>query len=247
LFRGHVRGFVAWQIGGAILWAGPFQLATVPIYAFLANRVDLRLLLLIGLVCFGLSMWLFTPIMNQWGFKEMLLPFAFRGIAVPFAIASTVTLTMGNLPPDRLKSASGLFALMRNLGGAIGIQSGRRHRHRRIRDRRQRQNQSAFPAHCRTSEFLEYGARRLAAPDDQPLHPGLGRSDDRPDRSAQETVGGSLSGSASPGFRRCLPRDCGLLCHIRNDGTTHARGHFKVGEMVAGDAVALLTALALTL
>jgi MFS transporter, DHA2 family, multidrug resistance protein len=85
------------------------------------NRVDLRLLLMIGLVCSGISMWLFTPIMNQWGWEEMLLPFAFRGIAVPFAVASTVTLTMGNLPPDRLKSASGLFALMRNLGGAIGI------------------------------------------------------------------------------------------------------------------------------
>jgi DHA2 family multidrug resistance protein len=110
LFLGHVRGFIAWQIGGAILWAGPFQLATVPIYSFLANRVDLRLLLIIGLVCFSISMWLFTPIMNQWGFKEMLLPFAFRGIAVPFAIASTVTLTLGNLPPDRLKSASSLFA-----------------------------------------------------------------------------------------------------------------------------------------
>ncbi len=59
--------------------------------------------------------------MNQWGWREMLLPFAFRGIAVPFAIASTLTLTMGNLPPDRLKSAGGLFALMRNLRGAIGI------------------------------------------------------------------------------------------------------------------------------
>jgi MFS transporter, DHA2 family, multidrug resistance protein len=44
----------------------------------LASRVDLRLLLMIGLACFGPSMWLFTPIMNQWGFKEMLLPFAFR-------------------------------------------------------------------------------------------------------------------------------------------------------------------------
>jgi hypothetical protein len=64
---------------------------------------------------------LFTPIMNQWGFEEMLLPLAFRGIGVPFAMALMVTLTMGNLPPDRLKSASGLFALMRNLGGAIGI------------------------------------------------------------------------------------------------------------------------------
>jgi DHA2 family multidrug resistance protein len=121
LFLGHVRGFIAWQIGGAILWVGPFQLATIPVYAFLANRVDLRLLLMIGLIFFGLSMWLFTPIMNQWGWEEMLLPFAFRGFAVPFAIASTVTLTMGNLPADRLQAASGLFALMRNLGGAIGI------------------------------------------------------------------------------------------------------------------------------
>jgi hypothetical protein len=48
----------------------------------------------------------------------------------------------------------------------------------------------------------------------------------------QPPSGGGLSGSASPGFRRCLPRDCGLLCHIRNDGTTHARGPSKIGRMV---------------
>jgi MFS transporter, DHA2 family, multidrug resistance protein len=93
----------------------------VPLYNFLANRVDLRLLLMIGLICFGISLWLFTPVTNQWGWEEMVLPFFFRGIAVPFALASTVALTLGDLPPDRLKSASGLFSLMRNLGGAIGI------------------------------------------------------------------------------------------------------------------------------
>jgi DHA2 family multidrug resistance protein len=43
------------------------------------------------------------------------------GHRAPFAIASGLALTMGELPPDRVKSASGLFALMRNLGGAIGI------------------------------------------------------------------------------------------------------------------------------
>jgi MFS transporter, DHA2 family, multidrug resistance protein len=32
-----------------------------------------------------------------------------------------VTMSLGSLPPSRLKSASGLFNLMRNLGGAIGI------------------------------------------------------------------------------------------------------------------------------
>jgi MFS transporter, DHA2 family, multidrug resistance protein len=74
-----------------------------------------------GLSSFGISMWLFTPMMNQWGWQEMLLPLAFRGLATPFSMASTVTLTLGGLPPDRLKSASGLFSLMRSLGGAIGI------------------------------------------------------------------------------------------------------------------------------
>jgi len=121
LFLGRVRGFIAWQIGGAILSAGLFQLAAIPLYALVANRVDLRWLLMFGLGCFGMSMWLFTSMMNQWGWEEMLLPLAFRGLATPFAMASTVTLTLGGLPPDRLKTASGLYTLMRSLGGAIGI------------------------------------------------------------------------------------------------------------------------------
>jgi DHA2 family multidrug resistance protein len=49
------------------------------------------------------------------------LPQAFRGFAQQFAVAPTITLTLGGLAPDRLKLASGLFNLMRNLGGAIGI------------------------------------------------------------------------------------------------------------------------------
>ncbi len=121
LFLGRVRGFVAWQIGGTILSAGLFQLAAVPIYSMLANRIDLRWLLTFGLFSFGMSMWLFTPMMNQWGWEEMLLPLAFRGLAAPFAMASTITLALGGLPAERLKSASGLYTLMRSLGGAIGI------------------------------------------------------------------------------------------------------------------------------
>jgi MFS transporter, DHA2 family, multidrug resistance protein len=121
LFLGRVRGFLAWQIGGAIMSAGLFQLAAIPIYSTLANRIDLRGLLMFGFLSFGMSMALFAPIMNQWGWEEMLLPFAFRGLAAPFAMASTITLALGGLPPERLKSASGLYTLMRSLGGAIGI------------------------------------------------------------------------------------------------------------------------------
>jgi DHA2 family multidrug resistance protein len=66
-------------------------------------------------------MWNFTPITHDWGWRELLLPQGLRGFAQQFAVAPTVTLTLGGLAPDRLKLASGLFNLMRNLGGAIGI------------------------------------------------------------------------------------------------------------------------------
>jgi DHA2 family multidrug resistance protein len=44
-----------------------------------------------------------------------------RGIGQQFAVPPIVTMALGSLPQSRLKSASGLFNLMRNLGGAIGI------------------------------------------------------------------------------------------------------------------------------
>lgn len=116
-----IPDFIAWQTGGAILCAGPLQLVAIPIYGFLVRRVDLRLLLMIGLACFGLCTWLFIPMMNQWGWEKVAPEWAFRGIAIPFAIASGLPLGLGDLPPDRVKHASGLFALMRSLGGAIGI------------------------------------------------------------------------------------------------------------------------------
>jgi MFS transporter, DHA2 family, multidrug resistance protein len=121
LFLGRVRGFIAWQNGNTILWAGLFQVSAIPIYIMLSKHLDLRWLLMFGLACFGTSMWLFTPITNQWQWQEMLTPLAFRGVAVAFALASTTTLALGGLAPDRVPSASGLFALMRCLGGAIGI------------------------------------------------------------------------------------------------------------------------------
>jgi MFS transporter, DHA2 family, multidrug resistance protein len=121
LFLGRVRGFEAWQIGTALLSAGVFQLLAVPIYSFFANRIDLRWLMMFGLACFGLGMWSFTPLTHDWGWQELLLPHAFRGLAQQFCVAPIVALTLGALPPERLKSASGLFNLMRNLGGAIGI------------------------------------------------------------------------------------------------------------------------------
>jgi DHA2 family multidrug resistance protein len=121
VFLGRVRGFSAWEIGVAVFSTGILQISAIPFYTFLARRIDLRWLMMFGLACFGIGMWQFTPITHDWGWQQLLLPQAFRGFSQQFAVAPTVTLTLGAIIPDRLRLASGLFNLMRNLGGAIGI------------------------------------------------------------------------------------------------------------------------------
>jgi DHA2 family multidrug resistance protein len=121
LFLGRVRGFSALEIGLAVFSTGIFQVMAIPVYAIASRRIDLRWLMMFGLGLFGLSMFFFTPITHDWGWKELLLPQALRGFSQQFAVAPAVTLTLGGLTPNKLKLASGLFNLMRNLGGAIGI------------------------------------------------------------------------------------------------------------------------------
>ncbi len=116
-----MRGFSAWQTGVAIFSTGAASLAGVPVYILLARRFDTRWLMMFGLALFGLSMWRFSYITSQWSGGELLVPQILRGFPQVFAVAPGVTLGLGSLPPERLKYASGLFNMMRNLGGAVGI------------------------------------------------------------------------------------------------------------------------------
>jgi MFS transporter, DHA2 family, multidrug resistance protein len=121
LFLGYVRGFSAWQTGLAIFSTGAASVAGVPVYIVLARKFDTRWLMMFGLASFGLAMWSFSFITHDWGANELLMPQILRGLPQVFAVAPAVNLGLGSLPPDRLKFASGLFNMMRNLGGAVGI------------------------------------------------------------------------------------------------------------------------------
>jgi DHA2 family multidrug resistance protein len=121
LFLGYVRGFSAWQTGTAIFSTGVASLMGVPVYIILAKRFDTRWLMMFGLASFGAAMWSYSFITHDWGAGEFLLPQILRGLPQVFAVAPSVNLGLGSLPPERLKYASGLFNMMRNLGGAVGI------------------------------------------------------------------------------------------------------------------------------
>jgi len=82
---------------------------------------DLRLLLAIAFVTFAAGTWQASFITNDWGFYELLAPQICRGSAIMLAMASVNIITLGTLPAERLKNASALYTLMRNLGGAVGL------------------------------------------------------------------------------------------------------------------------------
>jgi DHA2 family multidrug resistance protein len=121
LFLGYVRGYSAWQTGAAVFSTGIATLVGTPVYIMLSRRFDARWLMMFGMACFGFAMWRFSFITSTWSASELLLPQILRGFPQVFAVAPSVNLGLGSLPPDRLKYASGLFNMMRNLGGAVGI------------------------------------------------------------------------------------------------------------------------------
>jgi DHA2 family multidrug resistance protein len=121
LFLGYVRGLSAWQIGLAIFSTGVASLIGTPVYVMLARKFDARWLMMFGLASFGFAMWSYSFITHDWGAGQLLVPQVLRGFPQVFAVAPSVTLGLGSLPPERLKYASGLFNMMRNLGGAVGI------------------------------------------------------------------------------------------------------------------------------
>lgn len=121
VFLAFVRGHDAFQIGMIMLVTGIAQLLTAPVAVALEQRIDARLLSAFGFALFaaGLGWSAFqTP---ETDFAGMLWPQIIRGVAIMFCLLPPTRLALGNLPEDRVPDASGLFNLMRNLGGAIGL------------------------------------------------------------------------------------------------------------------------------
>lgn len=121
LFLGRVRDYNSLQIGETMFVTGLTMFFAAPIAGKLSAKVDLRRMLAAGLFMFGISLWWLGHLTSQSSFWEMLLPQALRGFSMMFVMLPTNQLALGTLPPQQLKNASGLYNLMRNLGGAIGL------------------------------------------------------------------------------------------------------------------------------
>ena len=121
LYLAQVRGLNAMQIGEIMFVTGLAQFLAAPPSGILVRRIDPRLMLAVGFALVAGSTWLMTSLTADWDFWELLVPQVLRGVGLMFAMIPITTLALGTLTPVQIKGASGLFNLMRNLGGAFGL------------------------------------------------------------------------------------------------------------------------------
>jgi DHA2 family multidrug resistance protein len=121
LYLGRVRGYDALMIGETMFVSGLAMFLTAPVAGRLVASADQRLMLMFGFLCFAVGTWWMTYVTRDWDFWELLWPQIFRGVGLMFAIIPINNIALGTLPPDRVKNASGLYNLTRNLGGAVGL------------------------------------------------------------------------------------------------------------------------------
>jgi MFS transporter, DHA2 family, multidrug resistance protein len=121
VFLGRVRGYNSLEIGTTVVVTGVAQILSTVIAARLSQRVDPRFVITVGLTLFAASLFLTSHMTPEWGFHALLWPQALRGFAIMLCIVPSVGLALSGFAMAELRYASGLFNLMRNLGGAIGI------------------------------------------------------------------------------------------------------------------------------
>ncbi|MFL6803660.1 MAG: MFS transporter, partial [Xanthobacteraceae bacterium] len=121
LYLAQVRGYNALMIGETMFISGLAMFATAPIAGRLMTRLDPRIMLVFGFLSFAAGTWWMTYLTKDWDFWELFWPQIFRGVGLMIAFIPINNISLGTLPPERVKNASGLYNLTRNLGGAVGL------------------------------------------------------------------------------------------------------------------------------
>jgi DHA2 family multidrug resistance protein len=121
LFYQEVLGYTALTAGIVVAPRGIGSMLGLPLMGMISHRVDNRWLITIGFTSFGLlSIW-FSLINTGIGPTTMLIPIVLTGFALSFVfvpVGNMATMTLSN---EQMGNATGIFNLLRNIGGSIGI------------------------------------------------------------------------------------------------------------------------------
>jgi len=121
LYFQDVLRFNAWQSGLALLPGAAATALSMPFAGRLNNRIDARWMIAGGLAMFGVSSWLMGDWNQNIGYWDIFWPRFVQGFSMGFLFVPLSTATLATIPRGELANATGLYTLVRQLGGSLGI------------------------------------------------------------------------------------------------------------------------------
>jgi DHA2 family multidrug resistance protein len=121
VFLAFVRHHDAMEIGQIMMVTGAAQLVMAPVAVAVERHVSARWLTAAGFGLFAVGLAASAFQTRATDFDEMFVPQVIRGLAIMLCLLPPIRIALGHLPAEAVPDASGLFNLMRNLGGAIGL------------------------------------------------------------------------------------------------------------------------------
>ena len=121
LFYQEVLGYTALTAGLVVAPRGIGSMIGLPLVGYISHRVDNRWLLTWGFLIFGLcSIW-FSTLNLAIGPTTMFIPILVTGFGLSFLFVPIGYMATVSLTNEQMGNATGIFNLLRNIGGSVGI------------------------------------------------------------------------------------------------------------------------------
>ncbi len=121
-FMQLLMGYSATAAGLAVSPAGLAAIVEVPLVGWALSRgTDARRLIVVGLATIALGTWWLSLGNLQMGELSMILPRVVQVLGIGLTTVPLSTIMFRFLPPEQSSNAAGIYALVRNEGGSIGI------------------------------------------------------------------------------------------------------------------------------
>lgn len=119
-FLQSLMGYDAYRSGLSMMPRGIGALCAMALCATMSNKIDNRLLVVIGLTLMGLAGWQLGTLNLQIAPINIAIPNVLYGLGLGLAMIPIITLSMATIKNEQMTNASGLQNLLKNIGGAFG-------------------------------------------------------------------------------------------------------------------------------
>jgi DHA2 family multidrug resistance protein len=121
LYYQEILGYTAFTAGLVVFPRGVGSFVGSPVIGILGSRIDNRKLLCAGFLGFAVCAFIFGEVNLDIGPYTLLIPITVTGFALSFVFVPLATLSTATISRNEMGNATGLFNMLRNIGGSIGI------------------------------------------------------------------------------------------------------------------------------